>query len=142
MKLRKYSRLESNIFAIKQVLTRCPRSRAKLNISGQIYETKISTLERFPDTLLGNEEKRNRFYNSRCDQYFLDRSRIFFDAILFFYQSGILTCPKFVPCELFMEECRFFELPEDVILRSTSSNNYRCVEDHSADEVTVTESLW
>lgn len=136
MKRKKYSRCE-NKFLIKQILSRS-RCRAKLNISGHIYETEIQTLERFPNTLLGNREKRKRFYNSECNQYFLNRSRIFFDAILFFYQSGILTCPKFVPCELFVEECRFFELPEDVILRSTSRNNFRSVEEDYSNKETNT----
>ena len=93
--------------------------RVTLNIGGQIYETNLETLQRFPDSLLGNTNKREKYYNLARRQYFLDRNRIFFDAIFFFYQSGMLRCPSFIPYELFLEECRFFELPEEVILGKT-----------------------
>ena len=62
--------------------------RIRLNIGGEVFETRNRTLRRFPDTLLGDCEKRMLFYCSTTQQYFFDRSRIFFDAILFFYQSG------------------------------------------------------
>ena len=57
-------------------------------------------------------------YSMESGQYYFQRSRLFFDAILFFYQSGgLLVCPPGLPFELFREECRFFELPEDAIER-------------------------
>ena len=90
--------------------------RITINVGGEVYETNVKTLERFPQTLLGNWEQRLKYYSFRYELYFFDRSRLFFDAILFFYQSnGILKCPPELPLSLFEEECRFFELPEEVI---------------------------
>ena len=59
-----------------------------LSISGEIYETRIKTLERFPKTLLGDRDKRMHYYSEMSKLYFLNRNRIFFDAILFYYQSN------------------------------------------------------
>ena len=90
--------------------------RIVINVSGEIYETREITLQRFPNTLLGNPEKRAKYYCPISQQYFFDRSRMFFDAILFYYQSeGILRRPYGVPYDLFAEECRFYELPENVL---------------------------
>ena len=90
--------------------------RVLLNISGEIYETNFKTLERFPQTLLGSHEKRLLYYCSSSRQFFFQRCKLFFDSILFFYQSnGILQCPDKIPIDLFEEECRFFQIPEDAI---------------------------
>ena len=80
--------------------------------------TNSKTLGRYPKTLLGNFQKRSPYFSAQSGLHFFDRSRLFFDAILFFYQSnGILQCPPELPLSLFEEECRFFQLPEDVIER-------------------------
>ena len=85
-------------------------------LSGEIYETEARTLKRFPDTLLGNRTKRNHYFCPKSQQYFFDRSRVFFDAILFFYQSnGLLCCPGGVPLDLFIEECVYFHIPQQSI---------------------------
>lgn len=90
--------------------------RVVLNIGGAVYETRIQTLERYPNTLLGNPSTRNKYYCSTTGQYFFNRSRIFFDAILFFYQSGgMLSCPLNTTYTLFEDECRFFKLPKEAI---------------------------
>lgn len=94
------------------------KSRVVLNVGGETYETYLRTLRRFPNTLLGNQDKLNHHLCPSTKQYFFNRSRVFFDAILFYYQSnGILSCPEGVPLELFINECHFYELPEDAIER-------------------------
>ena len=94
-------------------------TRVVVNISGEIYETQQNTLQRFPHTLLGDRRKRSFYYCPRSGQYFFQRSKLFFDAILFFYQSnGILSRPYGIPYDLFAEECRFFQLPEQAILKA------------------------
>lgn len=51
-------------------------------------------------------------------EYFFDRNRPSFDAILHFYQSnGRLRRPINVPLEVFAEEIKFFDLGEDVLER-------------------------
>lgn len=92
--------------------------RIMLNISGSVYETRIRTLERFPHTLLGDQNMRLRYYCHKTKEYYFERNRLFFDAILFFYQSnGILQCPDQIPVDLFEEECRYFMMPEEAIDR-------------------------
>jgi len=50
------------------------------------------------------------------DEYFFDRNRSSFDAILHYYQSsGRLRRPLTVPLDVFTDEIRFYELGEDVI---------------------------
>ena len=91
-------------------------SRVLINVGGVLYETYKRTLHRYPHTLLGNDDKLKFHYCERTNQYFFNRSRVFFDAILFFYQSGgVLSCPHGVPYDLFEDECRYYELPEDAI---------------------------
>ncbi|CAF1249169.1 unnamed protein product [Rotaria sordida] len=72
------------------------QDRITINVSGLHFETLKSTLAFYPDTLLGNEERRKLFYDPIHHEYFFDRHRACFDAILYFYQSnGRLRRPKF-----------------------------------------------
>ncbi|XP_074607218.1 shaker-related potassium channel tsha2-like [Acropora palmata] len=87
------------------------RKRITLNIRGCRFETFQTTLEEFPDTLLGSEEKRQRFYDPRADEYYLERDKYAFDAILFYYQSrGILSRPSTISANDFDEELKFYEI--------------------------------
>lgn len=87
-----------------------------INVSGKVFETQLRTLDYFPDTLLGDPIRRAMFYDQLHDDFFIDRNRACFDAILYFYQSrGILRRPWNVSMEMFEEEIRFFDLGQDVI---------------------------
>lgn len=87
-----------------------------INVSGLRFETQLKTLSRFPDTLLGNPYKRTRFFDPVRHEYFFDRNRQSFDAILYYYQSGgRLRRPLNVPVEIFIEEIKFYEIDEAVI---------------------------
>lgn len=57
--------------------------RVIINVSGQRYETQIRTLNRFPSTLLGNPVKRQRYWDERRNEYFLDRHRPTFQVYIF-----------------------------------------------------------
>lgn len=90
--------------------------RVVINVSGMIFETRQTTLSRFPDTLLGNEEKRRKFYNPEFHEYFFNRNRSAFEAILYYYQSpGRLKRPDEVPMCIFQEEVEFFELGDEIL---------------------------
>lgn len=92
--------------------------RVTINISGLRFETQLKTLERFPNTLLGDPSKRIRFFDLNRNEYFFDRNRPSFDAILYYYQSGgRLRRPINVPVEIFLDEIRFYEIEEDVVER-------------------------
>ncbi|KAK2573429.1 Potassium voltage-gated channel subfamily A member 1 [Acropora cervicornis] len=90
--------------------------RVVINVSGMIFETRKNTLSCFPQTLLGNEEKRRQFYVAELDEYFFNRNRAAFEAILYYYQSrGRLKRPVDVPMCIFKREIEFFQLGDDVL---------------------------
>merc|ERR1711962_1221371 len=96
--------------------------RVILNIGGKIFETYQSTLDKFPETLLGRLGPKSSHYNEWTNTYFFDRNRQAFEAILFFYQStnlpirdGLLSCPPGQSITLFEQECLYFELPKYAI---------------------------
>ena len=91
-------------------------NRIVINVSGMVYETKLRTLANFPETLLGCPQKRQMYYVQGLDEYFFNRNRSAFEAILFFYQSnGRLHRPADVPMSIFKQEVEFFQLGEDVV---------------------------
>lgn len=88
--------------------------RIALNISGAVFEVKLEILQRFPQTLLGCHYKRNQYFDHARNEYFFDRHRQAFEAILFYYQSnGRLVCPENVPDKVFDEEIEFFQIPKE-----------------------------
>ncbi|VEL07371.1 unnamed protein product, partial [Protopolystoma xenopodis] len=106
--------------------------RIVVNVSGLRYETHLKTLNQFPNTLLGNPIKRNRHYDPLKNEYFFDRNRPSFDAILYYYQSGgRLRRPVNVPIDVFTEEIHFYELDEEAI------EKYRDDEGFIKEEVKV-----
>ncbi|KAF8568351.1 hypothetical protein P879_05821 [Paragonimus westermani] len=112
--------------------TRHSSERVVLNISGLRFETQSSTLRKFPNTLLGNPLKLDRYYDSLRNEYFFDRNRPSFDAILYYYQSGgRLRRPVNVPIDVFTEEIQFYEIDEDAI------EKYRDDEGFIREEVKV-----
>ncbi|XP_067860899.1 potassium voltage-gated channel subfamily A member 3-like [Heptranchias perlo] len=103
--------------------------RTVINISGLRFETQLRTLAQFPDTLLGDPRKRMRYFDPLRNEYFFDRNRPSFDAILYFYQSGgRLRRPVNVPVDIFLEEIKFYELGEEAI------DNFREVEGFIKEE--------
>ncbi|XP_055882593.1 potassium voltage-gated channel subfamily A member 1-like isoform X2 [Biomphalaria glabrata] len=90
--------------------------RVVINVSGLPFETQVRTLNRFPETLLGNPEKRKQFWDEKRNEYFLDRHRPSFQAILYYYQSGgRLKKPLEVPIDIFLSELYFYELGDKAI---------------------------
>lgn len=87
--------------------------RVVINVSGLRFETQLRTLNRFPDSLLGDPHRRIRYFDPLRNEYFFDRNRPSFDAILYYYQSGgRLRRPVNVPLDVFAEEIKFYELGE------------------------------
>ena len=93
-----------------------PKARVYINVSGELYETSEETLQRYPNTLLGNKTIRERHVCHKSNQYFFNRHRPSFDGILYFYQSrGKLFRPGNIDIDTFIEECEYFLLPEEAI---------------------------
>ena len=99
--------------------------RIIINVSGLRFETYEKTLCQFPETLLGCAAKRDFYYDSENNEYFFDRNRSSFEAILFFYQSdGKLVRPSGVPFHVFSDEVKFFELGKEHLQRLEIEEGY------------------
>ncbi|XP_056144672.1 potassium voltage-gated channel subfamily A member 1 [Lampris incognitus] len=117
--------------------------RLAINVSGMRYETQLSTLAQFPDSLLGDPQRRLRYFDPLRNEVFLDRSRICFDAILYFYQSGgRLRRPANVPLDAFMEELRFYELGEEVVERFKEDEGFAKEEERPLPTNELQRRLW
>ncbi|KAG8231380.1 hypothetical protein J437_LFUL008928 [Ladona fulva] len=85
-----------------------------INVSGRRFETWRNTLEKYPDTLLGSNE-REFFYDEECKEYFFDRDPDIFRHILNYYRTGKLHYPKHECLTSYDEELAFFGILPDVI---------------------------
>ncbi|XP_066936084.1 shaker-related potassium channel tsha2-like isoform X2 [Clytia hemisphaerica] len=83
-----------------------------INVSGRRYQTYLTTLQRFPSSLLGDPMKRKNFYNQENKEYFFDRNRKAFSGVLHYYQThgDEIECPTGVSEKTFAQELLFFEL--------------------------------
>jgi potassium voltage-gated channel Shal-related subfamily D member 2 len=72
------------------------------------------TLEKFPDTLLGSDE-RDYFYDDETGEYFFDRDPDMFRHVLAYYRSGHLHFPRQECVSAFEDEMSFFGIQSDVI---------------------------
>ena len=123
-------------------IERC--QRVIINIAGAKYETQFKTLERLPSTLLGNPEKRRKYWDPKRNEFFFDRYRPSFPSILYYYQSGgRLKRPVEVPVDIFLEELEFFELGDSVIDQFKISEGF-LVEEETFDmpESTCNRKIW
>ncbi|CAD5226564.1 unnamed protein product [Bursaphelenchus xylophilus] len=85
-----------------------------INISGRRFETWRNTLEKFPETLLGSNEK-EFFYDEETGEYFFDRDPDLFRHVLTFYRTGKLHYPKHECLMAYDEELSFFGIMPDLI---------------------------
>ena len=100
-----------------------------INVSGDRFQTYVSTLEVFPETRLGNQRKRQRHWNSTTNEYFFDRHRACFEAILYYYQSrGRLRRPESVPVDTFIEEIVYFQLGNEACAEVQKKENISKIE--------------
>ena len=122
--------------------------RIKINVRGETFETYEHTLARFPGTLLGSRLQRKRYFNNASREYYFDRDRAAFDAILFYYQSaGILSRPETVPYDQFFNELQFFGIENEVIsdplkLASRKRQLRRNSRNHGAKLYKAQQKIW
>lgn len=86
--------------------------RLVLNISGKRYETYEATLAKFPESLLALPH-REMFYDPGLKEYFFDRNRKAFSAILTYCQTGVLVKPPTLDERIFAAELRFFGFEDE-----------------------------
>jgi potassium voltage-gated channel Shal-related subfamily D protein len=85
-----------------------------INVSGRRFECWRSTLEKYPESLLGSNEK-EFFYDEDTREYFFDRDPDVFRVILNFYRTGKLHYPKHECIAAYDEELAFFGILPDII---------------------------
>uniref|UniRef100_A0A8C8SKJ5 Potassium voltage-gated channel subfamily D member 3 n=1 Tax=Pelusios castaneus TaxID=367368 RepID=A0A8C8SKJ5_9SAUR len=85
-----------------------------LNVSGRRFQTWRTTLERYPDTLLGSTEK-EFFFNEDSKEYFFDRDPEVFRCILNFYRTGKLHYPRYECISAYDEELAFYGILPEII---------------------------
>ncbi|XP_030640553.1 A-type voltage-gated potassium channel KCND3 [Chanos chanos] len=85
-----------------------------LNVSGRRFQTWRTTLDRYPDTLLGSSEK-EFFFNEETREYFFDRDPDVFRSILNFYRTGKLHYPRYECISAYDEELAFFGIIPEII---------------------------
>ncbi|XP_023222814.1 potassium voltage-gated channel protein Shal-like isoform X3 [Centruroides sculpturatus] len=85
-----------------------------INVSGRKFQTWRNTVERFPDTLLGSNE-REFFYDEESREYFFDRDPDIFRHVLNYYRTGKLHYPRHECLLSYDEELAFFGIIPDVI---------------------------
>ncbi|CAF0941967.1 unnamed protein product [Didymodactylos carnosus] len=102
------------------------QDKITINVSGERFQTHRTTLELYPNTLLGNKKKCRPFFDKAHKEYFFDRHRASFHAILYYYQSqGRLRRPPSVPLDTFLEEVTFFELDSEALQQVRDHENVK-----------------
>ncbi|XP_043934742.1 BTB/POZ domain-containing protein KCTD6 isoform X4 [Protopterus annectens] len=90
----------------------CMGEPVTLNVGGHLYTTSISTLTRYPDSMLG-AMFRGAFPTARDSQgnYFIDRDGPLFRYILNFLRTSELTLPQdFKETDLLRKEADFYQI--------------------------------
>ncbi|XP_069101589.1 potassium voltage-gated channel subfamily A member 1-like [Argopecten irradians] len=117
--------------------------RVTINVSGLRFETQLKTLNRLPHTLLGNPSIRKQFWDSKHNEYFFDRHRPSFQAILYYYQSGgRLKCPFEVPIDIFINELEFFGFDSDLIDEYKGSEGFILEKEFLLPENKTLKAIW
>ncbi|CAH1783663.1 unnamed protein product [Owenia fusiformis] len=88
--------------------------KLRINVSGRSFETWRNTLEKYPDTLLGSNEK-EFFFDEDSKEYFFDRDPDIFRHILTYFRTGKLHYPKHECISAYDEELAFFGVMPDII---------------------------
>jgi hypothetical protein len=113
------------------------QTRLRINVSGQHFEIGRCALARHPTTLLGNGERRRRYYDSERDELFLDRHRPSFEAIFAYYQTGgRVRRPYNVPDDVFLAELTFYQLEPEVV------EEYKRYEGYVVEQLMMPDNRW
>ena len=116
--------------------------RIVVNICGAKYEILESTIQRYPNTLLADTERRARFWDEERNEFFFDRNRASFESVLTYYQSGgFVLRPPHVPDVLFLRELEFYELGEDVI-KTVKGENIMAEPERAMPENKLQSQVW
>ena len=90
-----------------------------LNVGGQLFETRLETLRRYPGTLLGMMALGHPFFSfdnhrpkgEAGGQPFFDRNSMAFEHVLEFYRTGSLHRPPGLAAGLWKQELDYWNIP-------------------------------
>lgn len=107
--------------------------RIRINVGGRKFQTWESTLRRYPNTLLGCNEKDN-YFDGNTREYFFDRDSGFFRHILNFYRNGRLHFSA-EQCDLpYEEELSFYRIDPEYIAPCCRAEYESLVRGHDDDD--------
>lgn len=129
--------------------------KLRINVSGRRFETWRTTLNKYPDTLLGSNEK-EFFYDDDTQEYFFDRDPDLFRHVLNYYRTGRLHYPKHECITAYDDELAFFGIMPEIIgdccyedYRDRKRENSERLMDDKASEngdydpaVSLREKMW
>ncbi|XP_063419278.1 potassium voltage-gated channel protein Shaw-like [Mytilus trossulus] len=82
-----------------------------INVGGTLFQTKLSTLQKYPDTLLGSITNLSEFYNKEHEQFYFDRNPELFNTVLDYYRNDVIHLPTHLCGWLWKSELEFWKIP-------------------------------
>ncbi|CAG2201643.1 unnamed protein product [Mytilus edulis] len=82
-----------------------------LNVGGTVFTAKMSTLRKYPNTLLGSITFESDCYVNEDESFYFDRNPELFNTILDFYRNGCIHLPKHLCGWLWEAELKFWKIP-------------------------------
>lgn len=95
--------------------------RIRFNVGGARYEIAKANLDAYPGTLLGSEE-RERFFDARRNEYFLDRDSVLFKVVAEYYRTGNFHVCRTECQEETLEELYFYKIPIEQVAECCCAN--------------------
>ncbi|CAC5359412.1 KCNC1 [Mytilus coruscus] len=83
----------------------------RINVGGTMFTTKLSTLQKYPDTLLGSISIESDCYSKDDKSFYFDRNPELFNTILDYYRNGCLHLPYHLCGWLWKTELEFWKIP-------------------------------
>ena len=113
------------------------KKKININVAGRKFSAELFVLEHLPASTLGNAYHRNKFYDKEKDDYFLERHIPTFEAVFecCYIRREPLRRPEDVHLDVFIEEIRYYRLPERVLSEFLSHEGLQTSSDHKVFEL-------
>lgn len=84
--------------------------RLRFNVSGRHFEAWERLFKSVPGTFFGTLDSDSVFWDYDSRSYIIDRPPMAFEAVLSFFQTGVLHCPAGMCHQQFGDELRFYNV--------------------------------
>ena len=85
--------------------------RLNIYVGCTLFRINKSTVQRYPETLLGSMSKSLEYYNKDHDCFYFDRNPELFNTILDFYRNDAIHLPTHICGWLWKSELQFWKIP-------------------------------